>query len=240
MKVAAAQFSPKYGEIHDNTFAAIELINRAASEGARLIVLPELALTGYSIMSKAAAQDLEERQRQYLKTIQVVGETQNIAVVIGHISNEEWGLYNAQTFFDPEGGFSVTYYKQNLWGQDWLWAKPGRANPPIVNYEGRAIGLLICADVRDAHPDPWKGELYEKGDAEIVAYSANWGKGAFPATKWMWFVKDNDAALIVGNRYGKEANNDFGYGGVCVIEKDQTTHIEGLLWGEDCLVFADI
>lgn len=240
MKVAAVQFEPKYGDITGNYGSVVSLAAKAAEQGARLAVFPELGLTGYSIMSRSEAIALEMEQRPHLQTLPTISSELDIAIAVGHIALEDGSLYNAQTLFLPGRGYSVGYHKQNLWGQDWLWAKPGRTNPPIINYEGKSIGLLICADVRDEHPDPWKGELYQAGDADIVAFSSNWGKGAFPATKWLKFVKDNDSALVMGNRYGREANNDFGLGGICVIDRHGDVHVDGLVWGEPCLVLADI
>jgi predicted amidohydrolase len=103
----------------------------------------------------------------------------------------------------------------------------------------KKVGLLICRDVRDKKDDKWSS-FYEKGDADIVAMSANWGDGGFPAVSWMEFAKDNKVALIVANRYGKEIPNDFGEGGICVVEPSGKVHCDGIVWNQPCIVYADL
>jgi predicted amidohydrolase len=176
--------------------------------------------------------------------MRVLAESFRVHVVWGMIELETGtgNLYNSQVYVSPEGTW-ISYRKVNRWGNDFLWAQPGRGNPPVTTVkfgeETRKVGLLICRDVRDKKDDDWKS-FYEKGDADIVAMSANWGDGGFPSVSWMEFVEDNDMTIIVSNRYGKEANNDFGEGGVCVIEPPDTVHCDGLRWYEDCVVYAEV
>ena len=120
-----------------------------------------------------------------------------------------------------------------------MWASPGTGNPSIATIDGAKVGLLICRDVRDKKDDSWDS-FYEPGDADIVCLSANWGDGGFPAVAWMDFVADNATALVVANRYGKEIPNDFGEGGICVIQKDGRVETTGLQWERDCVVVADV
>jgi predicted amidohydrolase len=151
-------------------------------------------------------------------------------------------LYNAQALVTPTGEM-YSYRKINRWGQDHCWAKPGRANPPVATLDlggvEKKVGLLICRDIRDRVNDKWTS-LYERGDADIVAFSANFGDGGFPATAWMDFVESNRCTLVVSNRYGREANNNFGEGGVCIIQPPDKVHCEGLLWNQDCIVYAEV
>jgi predicted amidohydrolase len=147
-------------------------------------------------------------------------------------------LYNGQVLVTPDGRW-VSFRKVNRWAQDYLWASSGRSNPPIIEVGGLKVGLLICRDVRDKKDDNWKS-FYEKGDADIVALSANWGDGGFPAVSWMEFAANNRTTLIVSNRYGQEANNNFGEGGICVIRPSGEVVCEGLVWNQDCVVCAEV
>lgn len=49
MKTAAAQFAPAPGDIEANVHLVSRLIRTASGEGARVVVFPELALTGYEL-----------------------------------------------------------------------------------------------------------------------------------------------------------------------------------------------
>jgi len=151
-------------------------------------------------------------------------------------------LYNSQVMMCPDSSFEF-YRKVNLFGNDYLWAAEGRANPPVrkisVGGKDYKVGLLICRDVRDKKDESWSS-FYEKGEADIVCMSANWGDGGFPATSWMDFVRANEVTLVVSNRYGREMPNDFGEGGVCIIRPDSKVLCEGLVWSQDCIVYAEI
>jgi predicted amidohydrolase len=252
MKVAAIQFAPILGKKAENLVRAARLVIEAAKNGAKLIVLPESAVIGYSFMSPEEAAPLAEvltpsQSEDSSSSFEVM---KKLASKLGvHIA---WGLaekdpgtgnlYNSQVLVTPEGEWEA-YRKVNLFGNDWLWAKEGRANPPIrtcsIDGQEKKIGLLICRDVRDKKDKHWDS-FYEKGDADIVVFSANWGDGGFPASAWMDFVKDNDVTLVVANRYGKEIPNDFGEGGVCIIEPGPQIHCKGLVWNQDCIVYADL
>jgi predicted amidohydrolase len=146
-------------------------------------------------------------------------------------------LYNSQALVLPNGRYT-TYAKVNRWGQDFIWASKGTASPPVIDYLGKKVGLLICRDVRDKSPA--LDDFYEPGDANIVAFSTNWGDGGFPSNNWVSFAMNNKVWLIVANRYGREANNDFGEGGPCIISPKGEVHCEGLVWSQPCIVYAEV
>lgn len=248
MKVAAIQFRPVFKDAKGNLRRLALLAIQAAKNGAKLIVCPELAISGYSFMSAAEAEPFSEVITE--PGAQSMGVFRAISAKYGtHIA---WGLierdpgtgdlYNSQVLMCPDGSFE-SYRKVNPFSSDFLWSSEGRANPPIrkIDVGGKTykVGLLICRDVRDKKDDNWVS-FYEKGDADVVAFSSNWGRGGFPATAWMNFVKENRTALIVSNRYGAETPNDFGHGGVCIISKEGQVNCEGLLWDEDCIVYGEV
>ena len=248
MRVAAIQFCPAFKDQEANIRVAASLAIQAAQGGARLIVLPELCTTGMSFMSRAEAEPFAEQISDYgragaarsMEVFGAVAKKYGVSVAWG-VMERDYGtglLYNSQVLMQPDSHF-VTYRKINRWGNDWIWAAEGQSNPPVVEVEGRKVGLLICRDIRDKYDATWK-DFYEPGDAEIIAFSSNWGDGAFPATIWMDFVKDKRTHLVVANRYGRELNNDFGEGGSGIIYPDQTVYCEGLQWSKDCIVIGEV
>ncbi len=253
IKVAAVQFAPVFEDKMGNLRRMAHLAKQAADERAQLVVFPELATTGYSFMSKEhAAPHAEPIHPDTLtfKSMRVLAESFRIHIVWGMVEIDPGtgDLYNSQVMVSPDGQW-ITYRKVNRWGNDYFWARPGRANPSVMTayFDGpigepliaKKVGLLICRDARDKKDDNWKS-FYEKGDADIVCLSANWGDGGVPSVTWMDFVEDNQATLIVSNRYGKESNNDFGEGGTCIIEPPDVVHAAGLRWYEDCVVYAEV
>jgi len=254
LRVAAVQFAPTFGDLHGNLRRIAHLVLAATENGARLVVLPELATTGYGFMDEEEAAPFAEvisPESLTMKAMMALAKSRNAHLVWGMVERDKGtgDLYNTQVIVDPTGFFE-SYRKVNLWGNDKLWAQPGRGSPPVIRARfeigigeptlTKKVGLLICRDVRNK--DGKDGELYEKGDADIVAFSANWGDGGFPATAWWEFAEDNKVWLIVANRYGKEVPNDFGEGGICVISPEGKVHCKGLKghWFQDYIVYCDI
>ncbi len=248
MKVAVVQFAPVFKAMQDNLRKLAGFVKEAAQNGAKLVVLPELATTGYSFMSKAEAAECAEPipEGQTFKVMKALSERLGVHVVWGMVEKvpQTGKVHNSQVLVAPNGQW-VSYQKVNPWGNDWLWADEGRANPPILSCDfgehgTKKVGLLICRDVRDRKNDKWS-DFYESGDADLVAFSSNWGNGGFPAIAWIDFVRDNNITLLVSNRYGKESHNDFGHGGVCAITANPfEIKCDGLVWDADCIVYADV
>lgn len=247
MKVAVVQFAPVVGAKEENLRRLALLVKEAAGKGAQLIVMPELAATGYGYMNREEARRDAEKVGPDGLTFRVMrklAEKFGVHLVWGMVEEASGTklLYNSQVLLSPDG-FYTSYAKINRWGNDFLWAAPGASNPPIARLSAGGsslrVGLLICRDIRDKKNDKWS-DFYERGDADLVCLSANWGDGGFPAVSWMDFVEDNGAALAVSNRYGQEGPNNFGEGGVCVIQRDGTVHCDGLVWSQDCVVLADV
>jgi 5-aminopentanamidase len=243
VRLAAIQFAPTFREVESNLRRLVSLIVEAANKGASLIVCPEL-IYGYSYMSKAEAEPFaevlspENGGKSFVLFRRLAAQLR-VAIVWG-VPEKDPGtdkLYNSQALVFPDGRYA-SYRKINRFGQDWIWAEEGTSSPPIIDFMGKQVGLLICRDVRDKSEK--MDAFYEKGDADVVCFSSAWGRGGFPSISWVDFAKNNGTILVVSNRYGKEANNDFGEGGSCIISPKGEVHCEGLVWGQDCIIFADI
>lgn len=253
MRVASIQFSPIFKDKTANLLRLAKLIIEAASNGARLVALPELCVVGYSFMSDAEARPFAEsvswledldslKSDTSLFVFSKLARELNIILVWGFIELDcgTNKLYNSQVYYES-GGYFDSYRKINPFANDHLWASRGISNPPVIKsqFEDKRIGLLICRDVRDKKNDDWSN-FYSPGDADVVILSAAWGKGGFPSNSWIEFAEENKVTLVVANRYGQEGPNDFGDGGVCIIEKTGKVHCEGLVWGQDCIVYGEV
>jgi predicted amidohydrolase len=245
MKVAAIQFAPVFKDIVANVNTMEGLVAEAAKGGAELVVLPEMCTAGYSFMYASEAKTFcEGRLSTSNPSIKAMVEASNslgVAIAWGLIEKgDESGetLYNSQALCLPGQGLVATYRKRNRYGNDYLWAAPGDVSPTIVTYKGRKVGMLICRDIKDSNDV--NDDLYEPGDADIIAFSANFGNGPFPANAWMRFVSQNKTALVVSNRYGQEENNNFGQGGIGVIHPDGKIDHDGLKWSAPCIVHSTV
>ena len=136
LKVAAIQFAPTFGDKHGNLRKLAKLVLDAAENGARLVVMPELATTGYSFMDEEEAAPHAEvitPSSLTMTAMMALATSRNVHLVWGMVERDAGTgeLYNTQVYVDPTGYFT-SYRKVNLWGNDKIWAKPGRGNPPII------------------------------------------------------------------------------------------------------------
>jgi len=247
MRVAAVQFAPIFKDLEHNLGLMRTLALKASKEKAELIVFPEMATAGYSFSFVEEARPFSEALLSggglapSLEHMKALSAETGAAIAWGLIEAEGEKLFNSQCLVLPNGTYA-TYRKRNRWGSDFWWASPGDESPTIVEWQGRKIGLLICRDIRDE--SDVSSEIYEPGDADIVAFSANFGNGPVPAVSWVEFAMSNQTTLVVANRYGEEFGNEiynnFGKGGVCVIRPDGTCGRDGLVLEAPCFVLAEV
>jgi predicted amidohydrolase len=209
MKVAVIQYAPALKNIEGNLRTAAKLVIEAAKGGAELIVLPEMATTGYSFMSAKEAEPFAEVISNFMRegvspprSMEVMGALASkyqIAIAWGVMEKDyvTGALHNSQVLMLPSQTY-VSTRKMNGFGSDHLWFMAGTASPPIIDFLGKRVGLLICRDIRNK-ADKFT-DLYEKGDADIVCFSSNFGDGGFPSNSWIDFAKDNRVWLLVSNR----------------------------------------
>jgi|HubBroStandDraft_6_1064221.scaffolds.fasta_scaffold433896_2 predicted amidohydrolase len=257
--LSAIQFYPKLAtniaDVKNNYMKCEALINQAARFGSQFIVFPELCFTGYSFFSKdEAARVCEKSDGPTFRLMRGVAIELKAYVSWGYVEVDSNNLYNAATLVGPDGAVLTQYRKCNLFGSDFIWATSGISSAPVVDTEFGRTSIIVCRDLRDKIPlniprvssksvPMWKNEKID-----LVAASTNWGKGAFPPNTWMDFAADNQATLIIADRWGKETYmgehgellTDFGHGKSCIITKEWKIYKDGLKFDSDCCVSASL
>lgn len=158
MKIALWQTAAPTGDDPDLTRFESDAVERAlkaladrarqaASAGARLLIGPELVLSGYNIGEAVhrLAQSPDGPAAQHAARIAV--ET-GVALLVGFPElGPEGTVYNSALFVDRDGRRAV-YRKAHLYGpeEQRLFA-PGAARPPLLDVDGLKIAPLICYDV---------------------------------------------------------------------------------------------
>jgi len=150
-KAAAVEYNPQFMEFQKNLPSLSAVVIKAAQEGAKLIVLPETATTGYIYKDR-------NQINPYLDTIP--GATTDtlakiakdyqvyIAVGIAEVDPKTKLAYNSAALIGPEG-YIGKYRKTQLNSSDTKWATRGNLGYPIFKTKLGRIGLLICYD--DVH-----------------------------------------------------------------------------------------
>lgn len=252
--LSAVQFRPRLAacaaDVQDNFRKCEGLIHRAAVMGSSLVVFPELALTGYSFLNREeACRVCERRDGPTYRAMAGVASDLKAYVAWGYVEADSDGtLYNSASLVAPDGRIVSRSRKMNLWGNDFLWATPGRDLPAVAETEMGSISVAVCRDLRDKVPQnvprvaSRDAGIFGGRPVDVVAACTAWGKGGFPSTTWMDFAANNSCTLVISNRWGEERNGsfvqDFGHGGSAIVSNDWTVHTGGLEFGEDCVVSA--
>lgn len=144
LKVAGLQTSGTPGDIASNLDELASAACAAASEGAQLLITPELFVTGYDIgdvIYELAAQDL-------LSPLKRIAEEHGIALVVGIPESAGEKLYNSAVFVDHQGQVRATHRKTHLFGSlDRQYFTAGSDAVTVVDYLGLKVGMMICYDV---------------------------------------------------------------------------------------------
>ncbi|RMF38566.1 MAG: hydrolase [Alphaproteobacteria bacterium] len=146
MRVALMQMQAMPGNLAGN-IAQIEAAMRAEARlGTRLVIAPELALSGYG--AGDAIRDLAEPvDGPSLQRLAELSRRTGVALILGFAERAEGILYNSAAFLDGAAP-PVIHRKTHLYGdyERALFA-PGTPRPGTVQCDGLRIGMLICYDV---------------------------------------------------------------------------------------------
>lgn len=171
VRVACCQLEPKVGDKASNLAKTADFIERAAREGARIIVLPELCSSGYVFESRAEARALSDAFDDGETTTlwASLARDLRVHVVAGFAEQAGPTLYNSAAVIGPGGRLGV-FRKVHLWGDENLFFAPGDLGFPVFPTEHGILGVGICYD-------GWFPEFYRscalKG-AELVCVPTNW------------------------------------------------------------------
>lgn len=142
LRVAAIQMTSLLGQRERNIQHATALIEQAAVQGAKLIVLPEMCMTGYTITKQVW--DLAEPaggpiEQWLMSTSKRLG----IYLGAGLVEAEGEDFYNTFVIADPEGRIAGRTRKTQT---EYMYFKAGEISSHVIDTGIGRIGLGICAD----------------------------------------------------------------------------------------------
>jgi predicted amidohydrolase len=173
--LAAAQTIPRRGDVDANLEAHVRLVRMAAEERARVVVFPELSLTGYEL-DLADALAFSERDPR-LSPLVELASAHGLTLVVGAPVRVDRRLHLGAFILSPDR--SVDVYTKHRLGAFPSDANPGGPVPPaegtvfhpgdrspLVRFGGNAAAVAVCADVRrPSHPR----EAVERGAKTFLA-----------------------------------------------------------------------
>jgi len=153
MKIAAAQLNPTVGDIDGNLKKLIDTVQRAAGDGADLIVFPELFLTGYPPKDLLERKDFIIRAEKAVERVQKISRTQpRMGILFGapmrEKNNTGMRTFNAAVLVS-EGKTIGLQHKTLLPTYDVFDETRyfDHANEiGVVPFGGEQVGISICED----------------------------------------------------------------------------------------------
>ena len=214
MRIACVQMEPIIGAKSDNVARSVVLLAKAADRGAELVVLPELANTGYVFESRAEAASLAEPvpSGETTRIWCEVAADKHIHIVAGITEQVGDTLFNSAVLIAP-GGYVGVYRKMHLWGDEKKVFAAGDLGFPVYETALGRIGIGICYD-------GWFPEMYRLqalAGAEIICVPTNWvpmpgqpdDRPAMANTLTMAAAHSNGLIIACADRVGVERGQPF-------------------------------
>ncbi|MCM8749263.1 nitrilase/cyanide hydratase and apolipoprotein N-acyltransferase [Thermomicrobiaceae bacterium CFH 74404] len=233
--VAAIQFEPEFGEKEENIRRLLGLVDEAARQGARLIVTPEMATTGYCWYDREEIRPhVEPIPGPTTERFAQVARERGCYVVVGmpEVASETGIFYNSAALVGPAGLVGV-YRKTHSYISEPKWAKDGDLGLPVWHTPLGRLGILICMDADYFEP----ARLLALQGADVLCFPTNWLEEKSPSAAWMARAFENGCYLIAANRYGCERGVQFS-GGSAVLDPDGS--IQAMLDTGDGVVLGEV
>ena len=247
-RVAVVQFDPQVGieKLQINAAAIRDRLERTVADGANLIVLPELATSGYCFSSRSEAFAHAEAvpAGRTVQTWEAFTRKHGVYVVGCLPELDGPQLFDTAVLVGPEG-FVGKYRKTYLWNQEKHFFTPGNLGFPVFETKIGRIGLLVCWDIWF----PETARLVAQQGADIICVPTGWvwtpgplrdaGGICMPAYLTMAAAHSNNVFIATADRVGKERG--VGFLGNSLIAGTNGWPI-GRIAGpdEDTILYADI
>lgn len=198
LQVLLFQFEPKWEDKSQN-LQQIENVLKGMKPGTELVILPEMATTGFSMNATELAEEMEGDS--FIAISKMAVEYQ-VAICGSFIVQEFASFYNRFIFFHPDGKWE-TYDKKHLFtmGAENKTYTSGTARK-IIQYKGWKILPIICYDLR--FPVWCRNNL----NYDLIICVANW-----PSARtfvWNTLLKaraiENQCYVLGCNRIGTDGN----------------------------------
>jgi N-carbamoylputrescine amidase len=247
LKVAVCQYAPCLGGVAENARVGSEWIARAANAGASLIVLPELASSGYAFASAEDAELSSEPAPDGPTLVTWADQCRQLGVwvVAGFAERSARGRFDSAALLGPEGVIGV-YRKAHLFFNEQSYFEPGDSGFPVFDLPFGRVGMLICYDLWF----PEAARVLALAGADIICVPTNWvanfRRRVQDERGWTMgnyasvaVATQNQVFLAAADRIGIEHDIEF-VGGSCVVGPDGWMLAGPATRSDEALLLADV
>lgn len=240
MKIAIAQINPIIADIEGNRNKIISFIRKAESQGADMVVFPEMSTIGYPPMDLLENIKLVDDNLFSLEQIRNFTRDIKITVILGFVDHDRDNppmLFNSAAVIS-RGNIISRQNKTLLPGYDvfdeYRYFSPARTSS-VFEFMGKKTGITVCEDIwtalntdnsrfleqRRYHVDPVH-LLIEKGAELIINISASpyiKGKRQVRMDMLQQLAVENSVSIVYVNQAGCNDSLIFDGSSFCINPK---------------------
>jgi len=235
VKVAAIQCSSELGEVEGNRKKLLGLVDEAAKQGAKIIVLPEASITGYlsqdlltnwhlegwpierAFVPRDPRPAAEEVPGDSTRAFAAAAKRLHVYVTVPFVEVVRGAKGQPDKFFNtvclaaPNGQIVAHYRKLTPWPYpEKSWATKGDLGVQTYDTEYGRVGLAICFDIHTIL------DLMKPKKIWALLYPIAWVADSHPAD-WFWHILPErikaHGHYVVGANWSVDGPQRwFGYG----------------------------
>ena len=217
VRVRCHELAPAIADLDANLCMIGKAVADATAAGVQLLVLPELATSGYHLTPEEARATALSRTSPVLD-----GWAAQLAagavLVLGFCEADGNELYNSAAVITRRGVLGV-YRKTHLWDSEKEIFTPGAVRAGVLDTPLGPLGTLVCYDLE--FPEMPRGLAL--AGAEIIAVPTNWplldrppGERAPEVVQAMAAARASQVAIACCDRRGAERGTAWTQGTVVV------------------------
>lgn len=212
--MALLHLAPRPGEIEHNTRLVAAAVRRAAGLGARFVVSPELAVSGYGFRDVIGTDWIAQHQVARFEWARDLARQASVFLLLG-TPEADGSLFNSLILFGPDGtriGHHRKIMVLKVGSESWSTAGD---RPTVMTVDGIGrVGLFVCADM---YSKRLVDETVGKG-VDLLVSSAAWAPGHHgPSGEWERASLEAGRPVLVCNRTGVDAMDFTGAQSVAAV-----------------------
>ena len=221
LRVAALSPEIVLGDVDDNLDRIRSAISAAARRQAQLIVLPELATSGYVFADREEAHSAALTADDPRWSTLQEAIPADAVVVVGYAEADGERLFNTAAVLTRDARLA-DYRKSHLWGAEKLVFDSGSEAGLVVDAPFGRLGVALCYD----NEFPEVPRRLALAGADVLALPVNWplvprpdGEHAPELIQAMASARSSRLPVVIADRWGSERGVDWTDGTAIIDEQ---------------------
>lgn len=197
MKIGYFQFAPVFGDVEKNRARIIDAVGQSDAE---LLVIPELATSGYFFASTSQVERMAEPiPGPTTDALAEAASRTGCTIVTGMAERDGDTLYNSAVAVGPDGIIG-TYRKIHLFSEEKIHFSPGNDGFLLFELNGTRVGVLVCFD----HMFPEAARTLALQGAQIICHPSDLVLPEYGQLTSRVRALENRVFWVLANRWGSE------------------------------------